>query len=109
MRKLTVKMPQITKCRKEFMYASEKKTPSKMIAVVMEECMHGTDTWTGLIGIHLCGQMYVDMSGDLENRFYLCKQIKRLQKELQSKGIQPMSGILCLHFTWQYLEYKISH
>lgn len=96
-------------CRKEFMYASEKKTPSKMIAVVMEECMHGTDTWTGLIGIHLCGQMYVDMSGDLENRFYLCKQIKRLQKELQSKGIQPVSGILCLHFTWQYLEYKISH
>ena len=96
-------------CKKEFMYASEKKTPSKMVPVVMEECMCDTATWIGLIGIHLCGRMFVDMSGDLENRSYLCKQIKLLEKELQDKKIQPTSGIVCFYFTFQYLGYKKSH
>ena len=95
-------------CKKEFMYASEKKTPEKMVAVLMEECMHGTSNWTGLIDIHLCGRMYVDMSGDLKNRSYLCQQMKRLQKELRSKGIQPLSGNLNFYSTFQYYDGKIS-
>ena len=48
----------------------------------------------------------MEMSGDLNNRTYLNKQMKSLQKELQSKGIQPTPGILLLMFHL-YLVKKI--
>ena len=89
-------------CRLEFDYASRKKTSSKMVAVVMEKCMLDTRTWTGLIGMHLGGEMYVDMSGELESRTYLSKQMKFLLNELQSKGIEPLPGIICSYFTFHY-------
>ena len=83
-------------CRREFIYTVQNKTPANMIAVVMEESMRNTKTWTGLIGFDLSANMYVDMSGDLDDRTYLMEQMKRLQKELESKGIQPLQGILFL-------------
>ena len=85
-------------CKLEFNYASRRKTSSKMVAVVMEKSMHDTKKWTGSVGMHLGGEMYVDMSGDLENKTYLKQQLKLVQKQLQSKGIQPSSGILYSHF-----------
>ena len=89
-------------CQLEFNYASRRKSRLKMVAVVMESCMRDTDRWTGLIGMHLGRQLYVDMSGDLKNRTYLNEQMKVLQKELQSRGIQPTLGILCSCFIFQY-------
>ena len=89
-------------CQLEFNYASRKKTRLKMVAVVMESCMRDTSRWTGSIGMHLGGELYVDMSGDLKNRTYLNEQRKVLQKELQSRGIQPTLGILCSCFIFQY-------
>ena len=85
-------------CQLEFNYASRKKKRSNMVAVLMDKCMCNTNIWTGLVGLHLGGEMYVDMSGDLKNRTYLSKQIKRLQNELQSKEIKPTRGILCSLF-----------
>ena len=73
-----------------------------MVAVVMEKCMGDTSRWTGSIGMHLGGEMYVDMSGDLKNRTYLNEQMKVLQNELQSKGIQPAPGNLSSCFIFQY-------
>ena len=89
-------------CQLEFNYASRKKTRLKMVAVVMEKCMGDTSRWTGSIGMHLGGEMYVDMSGDLKNRTYLNEQMKVLQNELQSKGIQPAPGNLSSCFIFQY-------
>ena len=89
-------------CQLEFNYASRKKTRLKMVAVVMESCMFDTSRWTGPIGMHLGGEIYVKMSGDLNNKGYLRKQMKILQNELQSKGIQPFPGIFCSCFNFQY-------
>ena len=89
-------------CQLEFNYASRKKTRLKMVVVVMEKYMGDTSRWTGSIAIHLGEEMYVDMSGNLKNRTYLNEQMKALQNELQSKGVQPFPGILCLCFIFQY-------
>ena len=43
-------------CKKEFLYASEKKARAKMVPVVMEKSMLKTNSWSGLIGFHLCGK-----------------------------------------------------
>ena len=77
-------------CYFEFEYASRIKTKLKMVAVIMEKCMCDTKRWFGLIGAHLGGEKFIDMSGDLDNRAYLSKQMKALDKELQSKGIKPL-------------------
>ena len=81
-------------CQLEFNYASRKKTRLKMVAVVMDSCMVDTNSWTGSIGMHLGGEIYVEMSGDLNNKSYLRKQMKILQNELQSKGIKPNPGMI---------------
>ena len=88
-------------CQLEFNYASIKKTKSKMIAVVMDKCMCDAKSWTGLVGLHLSGEKYVDLTGDLEHRTYLSNQIKVLQNELESKGVIQLPGNLCSYFTFQ--------
>ena len=89
-------------CKLEFDYASRRITKSKMVPVVMEESMREPKTWTRSVGMILGGELYIDMTGDLENRTYLSKQMEVLQKELQSKGIQSLPGILFAYFTFQY-------
>ena len=95
-------------CKIEFDYASRTKTTSKMVAVVMERGMCDTSNWTGLVGSHLGGHMYVDMSGDVENKTYLSQQLKLLERRLRSKGIQPLSGNLCSYFSFHYYLNKCS-
>ena len=85
-------------CKKEFHYASKVKTRAKMVPVVMEKSMRDSDSWSGLVGINLRGEMYVDMSGDMENKTYLSQQMKLLLRQLQSKGIQPVQGNFYLIF-----------
>ena len=89
-------------CQLEFKYAARKKTRLKMVPVVMEKCMVDTKRWTGLIGMHLGGEIYVNMSGDLKNSTYLNEQMKVLQNVLQCKGIHPTPGIFCSFFIFQY-------
>ena len=79
-------------CKKEFQYASKVKTPARMVPVVMEKSMRDLAPWLGLVGINLGGEMYVDMSGDMENKTYLSQQRKLLLRQLQSKGIQQVQG-----------------
>ena len=88
-------------CQLEFNYASRNKTRFKMVAIVMESDMCDTTRWTGSIAMHLGGEMYVDMSEDLNNTTYLSKQMKLLQNELQSKEINPTQGIICSCFIFQ--------
>ena len=87
-------------CKKEFMYASRTKAKSKMIPIVMEESMCSTSKWNGLVGYHLGGEMFVDMSGDLEDKTYVGQQMECLKKELQFKGIYPQPGIFCSYYTF---------
>ena len=89
-------------CKLEFNYASIKKTSSKMIAVVMEKGMLDAKRWTGTVGMRLGGNIYVDMSGDLDDKTYLSQQLKLLQKHLCAKGIQPLSGTHWFYFTFHY-------
>ena len=89
-------------CQLEFNYAARMKTRFKMVPVVMDKCMVDKSRWTGLIGLHLGGEIYVNMSGDLKNRTYLNEQMKVLQNELQRKGIHPTPGIFCSFFIFQY-------
>ena len=81
-------------CKLEFEYATRNKTSSKMIAVIMEKSMSNSCKWTGSVGMHLGGKIYVDMTGDLEDEAYLSKQMEILQREIQSIGIQLLSGKL---------------
>ena len=104
-------------CKREFLYASDRKTISKMVPVVMETCMLDTKSRRGLIGFNLCREIYVDISGDLEDEHYLTQQMELLKRELQFKGIHPGQGMLCSNFFFQYydskklqfLVYKIFH
>ena len=91
-------------CRKEFKYASHKKTRSKMVPVVMEKCMLDTRTWSRRFDFNLCTEKYVDMSGDLEDNLYLSQQMELLKIELQSKGIHPAQGMLCSYSFFQYYD-----
>ena len=81
-------------CKLEFEYATRNKTSSKMIAVIMEKSMSNSREWTGSVGMHLGGKIYVDMTGDLADEAYLSKQMKILQREIQSIGIQLLPGNL---------------
>ena len=85
-------------CQKEFQYASEIKTRAKIVPVVMEESMRDATPWKGLVGINIGREMYVDMSGDIENKAYLNQKMELLLRQLQSKGIQPVQGIFFFHF-----------
>ena len=80
-------------CQKEFQHASEIKTRAKIVPVVMEESMRDATPWKGLVGINIGREMYVDMSGDIENKTYLNQKMELLLRQLQSKGIQPVQGI----------------
>ena len=93
-------------CKIEFDYASRTQTSSKMLAFVMEKSMLDTNSWKGLVGSHLGGHMYVDMSGDLENKTYFSQQLKDLQRRLQSKGIQPLPGNFISYFNFHYYHRK---
>lgn len=90
-------------CQKEFQHASKIKTSAKMVPVAMEKLMCDSTPWEGLVGINLGGEMYVDMSGDIENETYLSQQMELLSKELQSKGIHPKQGKLSFNFQY-YVE-----
>ena len=79
-------------CQKEFRYASKIKTRAKMVPVVMEEFKRLATPWKGLVGINLGGEMYVDISGNIENKTYLSQKIELLLTQLLAKGIQPMRG-----------------
>ena len=87
-------------CQKEFLHASKIKTRAKMVPVVMEKVMRDLKPWSGLVGINIGGEVYIDMSGDIENENYLSQQMKLLLKELKFKGIQPMQGKLCFKFQY---------
>ena len=76
-------------CKLEFSHAARMLTNNKMIAIVIEPCMTNTKKWKGLVGLHLGGKMYLNMSEDVEDEIYLKKQIKGLQKEFRSMGIHP--------------------
>lgn len=100
-------------CRLEFNHAKRMVSIDKMVAVVMEPCMTEAKKWTGQIGMYLGGKMYINMSKDLMNKTYLKKQMKKLQKVLQSMGIRPInmkndgpqSGIFALFYFlifWAY-------
>ena len=84
-------------CQKEFQHASNIKTREKMVPVVMEKL---PIPWLGLVGINLGGEIYIDMSGDIENETYLSQQMELLSKELKNKGIHPVQGKLSFKFQY---------
>ena len=87
-------------CQKEFMYATRTQTRTRIVAVVMKKCMCNISTWSGFVDFHLGGEMYVNMSGNFENKTYLSQQMEELVKQLQSKGIQPFEGILYSYYSF---------
>ena len=88
-------------CKREFIYAVQRKTPEKILVVVMEECMRDTGTWTKLVGFDFSSRLYVDMSEDLQDRNYLHQQMESLQEQLQYMGIQSLQGNFYSYFTFQ--------
>ena len=80
-------------CRWQFDYAVRTRTSLKMVAVLMEQDMCDTQKWKGSIGIDLGGKMFVNMSGELNEKNYLNQKMKLLQEELQFMGIEPPNTI----------------
>ena len=79
-------------CLLEFNHAKRTKKSDKMLAVVMEPCMTKPKEWKGQVGMHLGGKMYIDMTGNVESKTYLGKQMGNLKKELWDMGIKPMNN-----------------
>ena len=99
-------------CELQFRHAKRMKTSDKMIVVIMEPCMTKTEEWKGHVGMHLTGKVYIDMTGNVQNKTYLRKSMENLQKELWYMGIKPMNNTNMvekdpqsgnfLSFTFQY-------
>ena len=53
-------------CQLEFAYAAQRKGASKMIACTMENRVRDPNTWAGMVGMVLGGDLYVDMVSDAE-------------------------------------------
>jgi WD40 repeat protein len=69
-------------CRKEFKYAAQRKSSTKMIPVVMEPRMKDIrGNWTGLVQMELGNILYVDFSND--NDFQ--SAIQQLKAEILSR------------------------
>ena len=51
-------------CKREFMYAQNRKGAANMVPVVMEKRCRGTNQWGGVVGMVLGHKMYVDMASD---------------------------------------------
>ena len=80
-------------CRLEFDYAARTKSSSKMIAVVMEKDMCDTTKWKRLVGMHIGGKKFIDMSGEFNDKTYLNQTMKHLQDELQFMGIKRSNTV----------------
>ena len=78
--------PDTDNCRTEFDHAS---TSVPMVAVVLDASMRNNRDWKGNIGLSLRKNLYIDMSGDINDRSYLSKQLELLTNDLKSKGIFP--------------------
>ena len=107
-------------CKREFNYAVRKRTSSKMVAVVMEQDLCDTTKWEGAIGFDLGGKMFIDMSGELNEKNYLNQKMKLLKEELRFMGIepsntvkwnnaiaQPTAGIFCFCFSFSVLYWSL--
>uniref|UniRef100_A0A7M5WX73 TIR domain-containing protein n=1 Tax=Clytia hemisphaerica TaxID=252671 RepID=A0A7M5WX73_9CNID len=73
-------------CRAEFNFASMK---VPMVAVLLDPSMKNPHDWKGNLGFTLATQLYIDLSGDINDEKYLTNQLKLLKKDLTSKGIFP--------------------
>ena len=106
-------------CRREFDYAVRTRTSSKMVAVVMEQDLCDTIKWKRSIGMDLGGKMFINKSGELNDKNYLNQKMKLLQNELQFMGIepsnnvkwndanlQPPTGIFCFSFSFSVLHWS---
>ena len=79
-------------CKLEFNYAARKKTSAKMLAVVMESNMRDSNKWDGTVGMIFADNMFIDMSGDLNNQDYLRQNIELLKERLKTLGIKPSNA-----------------
>lgn len=73
--------------RTEFTLAVRKN--KKMIVVVMEKCMRNSSKWERLIGMYLGGRVYIDMSSEFEDKYYLSHKMEILLEELYSMNVVP--------------------
>ena len=76
--------PDTDNCRTEFDFAS---TRVPIIPIVLEGSMKNPRDWKGNIGLTLAPKLYIDLSGDINNRMYLSKQLELLKNDLKSKRI----------------------
>lgn len=81
-------------CQLEFNYAARRKTASKMIPVVMEDCVRHTGTWDGEVGLVLGGRLYVDMCGDVWDDEYCESCIDDLYSKIIKIIKTPVKGFL---------------
>jgi hypothetical protein len=53
-------------CKLEFAYAAQRKGAGKMIACTMEDRIRNPQTWAGMLGMVLGGDLFVDMVDDVK-------------------------------------------
>ena len=58
----------------------------------MEKDMRDTSKWKRSVGIILGGKMFIDMSGEFNEKNYLNQKMKYLQEELEFMGIKPSNN-----------------
>ena len=80
-------------CQREIKYAAIKKTSLKMVPVVMKQHMTDQRRWQGNIRLHLDGKIFIDMSGNFDNKCYVSEKMRLLQRELQFIGIKLSNTI----------------
>ena len=58
-----------------------------MIAVVLDPSMRNPRDWKGNVGLTLKKNLYINMSEDIDDPYYMSNQLKMLVNDLQSKEI----------------------
>lgn len=66
--------------KRESNYGVYKKTSSKTVPAIMERDMCDTSKRTGSLAFHLCKKLFIDMSGDFNDKTYLSLKMNSLKK-----------------------------
>ena len=82
--------PDTDNCRAEFDFASMK---VPMLAIVLDPSMRNPHDWKGNLALTLATKLFIDMSGDIDDKTYLQNKLKLLEKDLASKGIFPKQNL----------------
>jgi hypothetical protein len=93
-------------CKREFEFATQRRTDVFMLPVVMEESMTDTSKWNGSLGLVLGRHLYHKLTSDVDDEFdkavsEIAASVRKmitlpnLQQHMLVKGLQDTAHAMC--------------